>query len=104
MFRTWFEFAIGLKRSARSICIIGDGASITRGILRKRGQRTIGHASIRTQLEWCRKERVRHAIFSHCGSGIVTRSPETVATEVGRLGLDMGVEAIIAHDGLSIAL
>jgi phosphoribosyl 1,2-cyclic phosphodiesterase len=83
---------------------IGDGASITRGILRKRGQRTIGHASIRTQLEWCRKELVGRAIFSHCGSGIVTGSPETIAAKVRLLGSDAGVDATIAHDGLIVAL
>lgn len=61
-------------------------------------------ASIRTQLEWCRKEGVRRAIFSHCGSGIVNGDPEAVAAKVRLLGLDGGVDATVAHDGLSIAL
>lgn len=46
---------------------IGDGASITRSILRKRDETIIGHASIRTQLRWCQEEGVLRAIFSHCG-------------------------------------
>lgn len=83
---------------------IGDGASISRGILRKRGKAIIGHASIRTQLDWCRTEGVRRAIFSHCGSQIVSGDPEAVAAKVRLLGLEAGVEAAIARDGLSISV
>jgi phosphoribosyl 1,2-cyclic phosphodiesterase len=83
---------------------IGDGASITRPILRKRGKTLIGHASIRTQLEWCREEGVLHAIFSHCGSQIVTGNPEAVADKVRILGMQACVDARIAYDGLRITL
>ena len=83
---------------------IGDGASITRGILRRRGKIVIGHCSIRTQIAWCREEGVRRAIFSHCGSEIVTSDREMIAAKVRLLGLDAGVNASIAHDGLSITL
>ncbi len=83
---------------------IGDGASITRGILRRRGKTVIGHASIRTQIKWCREEGVRRAIFSHCGSEIVMSDAEEAAEKVRLLGSDFGVDASIAHDGLSITL
>jgi phosphoribosyl 1,2-cyclic phosphodiesterase len=83
---------------------IGDGASVTRGILRRRGKIVIGHCSIRTQIAWCREEGVRRAIFSHCGSEIVTSDAETVAARVRLLGVDAGLNASIAHDGLRITL
>jgi len=83
---------------------IGDGASITRGILRRRGKTVIGHASIRTQIQWCKEEGVRRAIFSHCGSEIVTSDPEEAARKVRLLGSDFGVDARIAYDGLSVTL
>jgi len=83
---------------------IGDGASITRPILRKRDGKLIGHASIRTQLEWCREEGVRRAIFSHCGSEIVTGNQRIVADKVRVLGKQAGVDARIAHDGLRVTL
>jgi len=35
---------------------IGDGASITRPLIRRREDASIGHASIRDQLEWCRED------------------------------------------------
>lgn len=58
---------------------IGDGASIARPILRTRAKTVIGHVSIRTQIEWCREERIRRAIFSHCGSEIVKGEQKAVA-------------------------
>ena len=81
---------------------IGDGASITRSILRKRDETIIGHASIRTQLKWCQEEGVLRAMFSHCGSEIVRGNQRTVADKVRILGLQTGVNARIAHDGLRI--
>jgi hypothetical protein len=69
-----------------------------------RGESTIRHASIHTPLEWCRKELVGRAIFSHCGSSIVNDDPEAVAAKVRLLGSDAGVDATIAHDGLIVAL
>lgn len=93
------------SEALRGIAVyIGDGASITRPILRRRGKSVIGHASIRTQLQWCGKEGVHRAIFSHCGSEIVTGQPEAVAAKVRTLGLSAGVDAAVAHDGLKIVL
>ena len=51
---------------------IGDGATVTRSFIRKRGSALIGHSPVRTQLTWCQKEGVPRAIITHCGSEIVT--------------------------------
>lgn len=51
---------------------IGDGATVTRSMVRKRDDALIGHAPIRTQLTWCQKEGVARAIFTHCGSDAPT--------------------------------
>lgn len=83
---------------------IGDGASITRSILRKRGDTFIGHSSIRAQLEWCRNEGVRRAIFTHCGTQIVSGDERTVNGKVTALGQQLGVAAQIAFDGLELVL
>jgi phosphoribosyl 1,2-cyclic phosphodiesterase len=50
---------------------IGDGASITRPLIRRRGKTLIGHASVRQQLDWCRGEGAMRVIITHCGSQIV---------------------------------
>lgn len=83
---------------------VGDGASVTRPILRRRGGVLIGHASIRTQLDWCAEAGVREALFTHCGSQIVTGGEDAVATRVANLGRAVGVKASIASDGLELRL
>lgn len=81
---------------------IGDGASITRPIVRRKDDQLFGHTTIRAQLGWCQKEGVPRAIFTHCGSQIVTGDERTLGAEVRRLGKERGVEAAIAYDGLQI--
>jgi phosphoribosyl 1,2-cyclic phosphodiesterase len=87
------------------ICLyVGDGASLLRPIVRKRNGSLVGHAAIRTQLGWCRLEGVRKAVITHCGSEIVGADPRTVRRVVRGLGEDLGVDARIAFDGLTLTL
>jgi phosphoribosyl 1,2-cyclic phosphodiesterase len=83
---------------------VGDGAAVRRSIVRRREGRAIGHASIRTQLEWCGSAGVRRAVFTHCGSEIVKGDTRTVAASVAALGSAYGIEALIADDGLELSL
>jgi phosphoribosyl 1,2-cyclic phosphodiesterase len=83
---------------------IGDGASIVRPIIRRRGRALIGHAPIRTQLEWCARQRIRRAIFTHCGSGIVGGNEREIAAMIRSLGLAHGVDARLARDGMVVVL
>jgi hypothetical protein len=71
-------------------------------MVRKKNGTLIGHAPITSQLDWCRKARVRCAIFTHCGSPIVRGDPRQVERIVRRLGLERGVDARIAYDGLTL--
>jgi hypothetical protein len=68
---------------------IGDGASIVRPIVQRRGRRRFGHASIQAQIARCRGAGVRTAVFTHCGSQIVA-------------GDEQGVVAVLARDGATI--
>lgn len=81
---------------------IGDGASIIRPILRRRGEVVIGHASVRDQLDWCRDEGISQAVITHCGSQIVKADARAVATQIQALGLERGVRVVIAHDGMEL--
>jgi hypothetical protein len=52
------------RRALRGVDLyVGDGASITRPIIRRRGRAVIGNSSIRAQLDWCKSERVAIACF-----------------------------------------
>jgi phosphoribosyl 1,2-cyclic phosphodiesterase len=83
---------------------VGDGAAVTRSIIRRRDGRAIGHASIRAQLNWCASAGVHRAVFTHCGSEIVKGDARRVAGAVRRLGSKYGIEALIAHDGLELTV
>jgi phosphoribosyl 1,2-cyclic phosphodiesterase len=82
---------------------VGDGASVRRPIQRRLGEYLVGHASIATQLEWCASAGVPRAIFTHCGTGIVTagRDAEHAITALGRT---VCVDTQVAHDGWQVAL
>ena len=81
---------------------IGDGATITKSMVRKRGNTTFGHTPVRTQLTWCEQEKVPRAIFTHCGSEIVAGDQEVVKAKVATLGAERQVEAEIAYDGMEV--
>jgi phosphoribosyl 1,2-cyclic phosphodiesterase len=83
---------------------VGDGATITRSMVRRRDHTLIGHAPVAAQLEWCAGEGVPRAIFTHCGSGIVRSDGRNVAARIRRLGAAYGIEASLAHDGLNLTL
>jgi phosphoribosyl 1,2-cyclic phosphodiesterase len=85
---------------------IGDGATITRPLIRRKrsNAQLIGHASIDTQLAWCRKEGVPKMIVTHCGSAIVGGNEECVKEKLQSLGHKYGVAIEIAHDGMDLVL
>jgi phosphoribosyl 1,2-cyclic phosphodiesterase len=83
---------------------IGDGATLTRPLIRRRGAVLIGHTPIRTQLGWCGAEGVPRAVFTHCGSEIVAAEGRRLAGAVRRLGRERGVQARLAYDGFRLAL
>lgn len=83
---------------------VGDGATMLRPMVRRRGPHLIGHMSIRTQLDWCREEDVERTIFTHCGTGIVGSDGRSINAVMRRLGEERGVDARLAHDGLRLTL
>lgn len=93
------------KRALQNVDLyVGDGAVLVRSFVRSRGPVLIGHASVATQLDWCRTGGVARAIFTHCGSAVVRSAPRRVEALVRSLGRVRGVDASLAHDGLTIRL
>jgi phosphoribosyl 1,2-cyclic phosphodiesterase len=83
---------------------IGDGATLARSFVRKRGDRLIGHAAVRTQLGWCAKEGVPRAIITHCGSEIVTGNKRAIEVKLATIAVERGIEVCIAYDGMKLRL
>lgn len=83
---------------------IGDGATLKRSFVRRRGESLVGHAPVRTQLTWCQKEGVPRAIISHCGSEIVAGDERTLGAELRAMAEERGVRAELARDGQELVL
>lgn len=94
------------KKAFKNISVyIGDGAAITRNMVRKRkgGEEIFGHANIRQQLTWCEKEHVPKMIVTHCGSDIVKNEKEA-KKKIYKLAEERGIEVEIASDGQEMVL
>jgi phosphoribosyl 1,2-cyclic phosphodiesterase len=83
---------------------IGDGATLTRSFIRRRGKALIGHSPVRTQLTWCQKEGVPRAIITHCGSEIVNGDERKLSANLRAMAAERGVEVRIAYDGMKLML
>jgi phosphoribosyl 1,2-cyclic phosphodiesterase len=83
---------------------VGDGATLTRPLVRRRGRALIGHVPIAAQLSWCQEEGVPWAVFTHCGSQVVCGDGRRLAARVRALGQERGVKAQLAHDGMNLVL
>ena len=83
---------------------IGDGATVTRSFIRKRGKALIGHSPVRAQLTWCQKEGVPRAIITHCGSEIVTGDEQKIFEFISAMGNERGVDTRLAYDGIKLTL
>jgi phosphoribosyl 1,2-cyclic phosphodiesterase len=83
---------------------IGDGATLTRSFIRRRGKALIGHSPVRTQLTWCQKEGVPRAIITHCGSEIVGGDERQISAKFCEIAAQRDVEMRIAYDGMKVKL
>jgi phosphoribosyl 1,2-cyclic phosphodiesterase len=83
---------------------IGDGASLTIPMVRRRGDALIGHATVKTQLGWCARGGVPRCIITHCGVQIVGDDEERIAAEIEALGRQRGVDTTVAWDGMEVVL
>lgn len=83
---------------------IGDGATLTRSMVRRKGDQLFGHTTVRAQIGWCQEAGIPRALFTHCGREIVEGDERTLGPKVEEMGRERGVDAAIAHDGLSLTL
>ncbi len=83
---------------------IGDGATITRPLVRRHGDKLFGHTTVRAQLRWCQEAGIEQAIFTHCGSEIVEHDERILTLKLRTMGRERSVDARFAYDGLEVVL
>lgn len=82
---------------------IGDGASLTRPLVRRRGTLLFGHTTVRAQLKWCARNHVPRAVITHCGKQIVEMGARELERQLCAL-TPPGVGVCVAYDGLTLRL
>lgn len=100
---------IGIKKESAALknikLYIGDGAIITREILmRHKDSQITGHAPISLQLSWCAQNKVPQAVFTHCGTEIVTGDKEIISNKIAQLAKEYNIKTSIAYDNLKIII
>ncbi|GMU19101.1 MAG: hypothetical protein AMXMBFR12_02930 [Candidatus Babeliales bacterium] len=83
---------------------IGDGATITHPLVRRKNNKIFGHTTIRAQLGWCQKEGISRAIITHCGTQIVADKQGNAEAKIRQLAKERNVKVAIAYDGMQIIL
>lgn len=83
--------------------LIADGSSFDVNLVRNRGGRLFGHATIKTIANWCIKYGVPELIITHCGKQIVTGDEEVFSDKIHNLTGGM-LAFTIAYDGLEIEI
>ena len=58
--------------------------------------------SIKTQLAWLKKLGVKQAIFTNLGPELLAAKEKELRTQVYNLGVEVGIEARVAYDGLML--
>ena len=81
---------------------IGDGSTLVRPMVRRRGEAIFGHTTVRAQLNWCRQFGIPRAFIVHCGKELVEMPPDELDRRVAALAGD--VQATVATDGLEVRL
>jgi phosphoribosyl 1,2-cyclic phosphodiesterase len=83
---------------------VGDGAMLTRPLVRKRAGHLVGHAPIESQLAWCHTFHVPRAIITHCGTQIVTSESKLLEDSIEELSCKYQLRLDIAEDGMPVVL
>jgi hypothetical protein len=53
---------------------------------------------------WCKKEHIKYAFFTHCGSQIVKLDYNIAQEKLKALGLSYNVNAELAYDGMYLSI
>jgi phosphoribosyl 1,2-cyclic phosphodiesterase len=84
---------------------IGDGASVTKSLVRKPGEEIIGNASIQFQLTWCQKTGVNTAFFTHLRTEIVSENEPTILQEIRTMAAARDIGQVdLARDGMQFIM
>ena len=74
---------------------IGDGSSINACMVRRKGEMLYGHTRISTQLNWCKKYRIKDIVFTHLGQDTLSQKDDFYK---------LYPECVLAYDQMKITI
>jgi phosphoribosyl 1,2-cyclic phosphodiesterase len=80
---------------------VGDGATLTRPLVRRHGDALFGHTTVRAQMNWCKRRDIGRAYIVHCGKQLVEMDPTELQARVDQLAGPQ-IRAVVARDGLRV--
>lgn len=82
---------------------IGDGASVNRGLVRRKGNKLFGHTSIKTQINWAKKFNIKEVIFTHFGKEAIELSDEKLKEKLKEFSEGI-IDVKVAYDGMVVEI
>lgn len=76
-------------------CYIGDGSSVKKSLVRRRGDKIFGHTRVTTQINWCKKHNIDKVIFTHLGKEAIEKEEEFKKEYP---------EVLLAYDGMELIM
>ncbi|MFW6126104.1 MAG: MBL fold metallo-hydrolase [Chloroflexota bacterium] len=74
---------------------VGDGSSVKKNLVRRRGDTLFGHTRIPTQVHWCEKHGIRNIYFTHLGSDTLQKEAKFE---------EEYANAVLARDGMAVEI
>lgn len=74
---------------------IGDGSSINANLVRRKDTKLFGHARIITQMNWCKKAKIKNIIFIHLGKESIQKEKQFKK---------QNPDIIFAYDGMKMEI
>lgn len=84
-------------------CLIADGSSLNRNLVRRRGDKLFGHAMVKTIINWCKKYLIPRLIITHCGKQIVALQEDVLQGKIDAYS-EGKVLVDVAYDGWKVDL
>ena len=81
---------------------IGDGSSIKSNLVRRRGNKLFGHTRMITQLNWCKKYKIKNIIFTHFGKEALKKGDKNLKKILREKAQEINI--LIAYDGMEVKI
>ncbi len=81
---------------------IGDGSSLRANLVRRKNGKLFGHARMQTQINWCKKYKIKKIIFTHFGKEPLKIGDRKLKKKLEEKNPNIDIK--IAYDGMKFKI